>query len=183
MVAEMRRMNPATESAIQSTAQYIAEMYGVPAIANDLASAFALLMGGMSGLGSVAIGTAGSISEALTRLNSAPAASRDNYLINPDEHGIDMPVHEWATGGDHPGGWAMVGERGRELIYTPPSRVYNAADTNSILAGLQQSKQQGAPERVTVEIHGKGGIEALIDKVIVKRGRQGVPPTRRAYIS
>ena len=85
-----------------------------------------------------------------------------------------MPVHEWATGGDHPGGWAMVGERGRELIYTPPSRVYNAADTNSILAGLQQSRQQSAPEKIVVNIHGKGGIEALIDKVIVTRERHNV---------
>lgn len=43
----------------------------------------------------------------------------------------DMP--KFADGGIHAGGWRLVGERGPELEYTPPSRIYNAADTISLL--------------------------------------------------
>jgi hypothetical protein len=38
---------------------------------------------------------------------------------------------------------------------------------------------QSAPDKIVVNIHGKG-IEAIIDKVIVTRERQGV--SGRAYI-
>jgi len=48
----------------------------------------------------------------------------------------------WATGGIHKGGWRIVGERGPELEFTPPSRIYSNSDTNSILAGLQNKNQQ-----------------------------------------
>lgn len=47
--------------------------------------------------------------------------------------GIALPA--FAEGGTHSGGWAMVGERGPELAYMPPSHIYNAPDTDSILGG------------------------------------------------
>lgn len=46
-------------------------------------------------------------------------------------HGIPS----FATGGDHEGGWRLVGERGPELEYTGPSHIYNASDTERMMQG------------------------------------------------
>jgi len=45
------------------------------------------------------------------------------------------PVAAFATGGDHAGGLRLVGENGPELEVTGPSRIFNAQQTQSILAG------------------------------------------------
>lgn len=39
----------------------------------------------------------------------------------------------FATGGNHDGGWRVVGENGPEIEYTGPSRIYNAGQTSSML--------------------------------------------------
>jgi phage-related minor tail protein len=41
----------------------------------------------------------------------------------------------FAAGGWHEGGWALVGEYGPELRFMPPSRVYDAGATRSMLSG------------------------------------------------
>ena len=47
----------------------------------------------------------------------------------------DPNLPAFATGGDHLGGWRIVGERGPELEATGPSRIFNAMDTQRILSG------------------------------------------------
>lgn len=47
--------------------------------------------------------------------------------------GKSASIPHYAAGGDHPGGWAMVGEQGPELINMPAGRVFNATDTASML--------------------------------------------------
>lgn len=42
-------------------------------------------------------------------------------------------VPAFAKGGDHSGGWRMVGENGPELEYTGPSRIYSASQSSSML--------------------------------------------------
>ncbi len=49
--------------------------------------------------------------------------------------GVQVPVPAFASGGMHRGGLALVGERGPELAMLPSSRIYNAAQTRSMLAG------------------------------------------------
>jgi phage-related minor tail protein len=44
-----------------------------------------------------------------------------------------LKVPGFATGGDHVGGWRVVGEAGPELEYTPPSRIFNNQQTQSLL--------------------------------------------------
>jgi len=79
MVDEMKRVAPVTESAIQSTAEYIATAHGVPQMADELAAAFALLSGGLSGLGGAAGGAVSSIYSALASLqNPYLSGGRDN---------------------------------------------------------------------------------------------------------
>lgn len=43
----------------------------------------------------------------------------------------DLPA--FANGGDHLGGWRIVGERGPELEYTGPSRVFSHRDSQSLI--------------------------------------------------
>ncbi|WP_197919311.1 phage tail length tape measure family protein [Thiosulfatihalobacter marinus] len=43
-------------------------------------------------------------------------------------------IPAFASGGVHGGGWAMVGERGPELAYMPPARVYSAPQTRDMLS-------------------------------------------------
>lgn len=45
-------------------------------------------------------------------------------------------VERFASGGVHSGGFRIVGERGPELEYTGPSRIFNATTTGSILSRL-----------------------------------------------
>jgi len=45
----------------------------------------------------------------------------------------DTGVPAFALGGMHRGGWRMVGERGPELEYTGPSRIYSASDTRAMM--------------------------------------------------
>ncbi len=44
-------------------------------------------------------------------------------------------VNGYATGGDHLGGFRIVGERGAELEATGPSRIFNAEQTRKIMSG------------------------------------------------
>lgn len=58
--------------------------------------------------------------------------------------GFTVPA--FADGGDHLGGYAMVGERGPELAYMPPARIYTAAQTRAMLGQGDSAvrKQDGA---------------------------------------
>jgi len=44
----------------------------------------------------------------------------------------------FASGGDHSGGWRIVGENGPELEATGPSRIFNASQTNELMGRLMQ---------------------------------------------
>jgi len=50
-------------------------------------------------------------------------------------------IPAFASGGSHAGGWAVVGERGPELAFMPPARIYNAVDTRALLAAGGGSDQ------------------------------------------
>ncbi|QIL71672.1 hypothetical protein G7048_15700 [Diaphorobacter sp. HDW4B] len=48
------------------------------------------------------------------------------------QFGFQVPA--FADGGFHAGGWALVGERGPELAYMPPSHVYTAPQTRELMS-------------------------------------------------
>lgn len=67
----------------------------------------------------------------LARINTVgnlPAGTAEAWAI-----ANGLPT--FANGGDHAGGWAMVGERGPELAYMPPARIYTAGDTSQMFNG------------------------------------------------
>lgn len=50
--------------------------------------------------------------------------------------GVSLPsVPGFASGGIHAGGWRMVGERGPELEFTGPARIYSNGQSSQMLAG------------------------------------------------
>jgi hypothetical protein len=59
--------------------------------------------------------------------------------MTPWEHfikyGIAEGVRGYASGGMHPGGLRLVGEKGPELEVTGPARIWNAEDTKRLLSG------------------------------------------------
>lgn len=73
----------------------------------------------------------------------------------------------FAGGGDHAGGWRLVGERGPELEATGPSRIFSADETRSILSGGAQSSDPGAVA-LTVVINNQTNTP-------VKARQQGAP--------
>ena len=49
--------------------------------------------------------------------------------------GLLGSIFGFKSGGNHPGGWAVVGEGGPELINSGPGRIYNNADSRRMLNG------------------------------------------------
>lgn len=68
----------------------------------------------------------------------------------------------YADGGIHRGGWRVVGERGPELEFTPPSQIFSNSDSKKILQGNQQSQNITIP--LTVQI-GNKTVEQYIIRI------------------
>lgn len=61
------------------------------------------------------------------------ASLTETMRIISTTQGTKLPA--FASGGDHAGGVALVGERGPEIINTGAARIFNASQTKSILGG------------------------------------------------
>lgn len=86
----------------------------------------------------------------------------------------------YASGGSYPGGLAMVGEQGPELInFSRPGMVYTSAQTNSLLSGsavadevraLREENQ--AQSRAIVQ------LQSRLTRVLERWDGEGMPETR-----
>lgn len=70
----------------------------------------------------------GAVNNVSAAIGGAMQAARAATTIN-----LNMGVPAFAGGGDHKGGFRLVGEKGPELELTGPSRIYDAATTRKIL--------------------------------------------------
>ncbi len=70
-------------------------------------------------------------------------AIRDTFQ-NSDEAKKLRGVPGYATGGDHAGGWRIVGEDGPELEATGPARIFNANQTKDMFSRLASPADNGA---------------------------------------
>lgn len=88
----------------------------------------------------------------------------------------------FAAGGDHGGGYRLVGENGPELEATGPSRIYNAAQTRDILSGggggtgeiRVELINSGTPQKVTgaqPSFDMKGMVLRIFTEDIAQGGR------------
>ena len=101
----------------------------------------------------------------LRRIQAQTASSLEyTGKVVAGQRGLTVPA--FAGGGDHSGGWAMVGENGPELAYMPPARIYTASNTRSMLnsgggdtsevvaAVLSLDKRLGSMEKQLGEANG-----------------------------
>lgn len=83
----------------------------------------------------------GDLTGLLTAMRAAGASMSDlsglTGLYEQDwvRAAASVGIPAFARGGDHRGGWAMVGEEGPELAYLPPARIYSASATRGMQAG------------------------------------------------
>lgn len=92
----------------------------------------------------------------------------------------EAKLRGYATGGSYPGGLAMVGESGPELInFNRPGMVYNAAQTNSLLSGESVAgevralrTENQAQSRAIVQ------LQSRLTKVFERWDSDGLPTAR-----
>jgi hypothetical protein len=98
-----------------------------------------------------------------------------------------MTVPGFASGGDHLGGWRVVGEKGWELENTGPSRVVSNSDSKAMLdnrgvvAVLQKVLAEVAALRSDSAERLVEVAKSTADLAKLERGRElfGQPPTRK----
>lgn len=74
-------------------------------------------------------GITAAANDAASALDANRFRTREDYLFA--QRTGRLPAY--AGGGDHPGGWAVVGEGGWELANMGPSRVYSHGDSKALL--------------------------------------------------
>lgn len=79
-------------------------------------------------------------------------------------------VKGFASGGDHLGGFRIVGERGPELEATGPSRIFNADQTARILSGASnKGGGRGMVVNMPISIQGGGTGNKAADEQFARR--------------
>ncbi|MAD43590.1 MAG: hypothetical protein CMH98_01175 [Oceanospirillaceae bacterium] len=102
----------------------------------------------------------------------------------------DPNLPAFATGGDHLGGWRIVGERGPELEATGPSRIFNAIDTQRILSGGRSAGTDPAllalieslvasNQRLEAEVAALRSERSSADKVANKKRDDQIKATKK----
>lgn len=82
------------------------------------------------------------------------------------------PVPAFAAGGLHAGGWRIVGERGPEMEYTGPSRIFNARDTAGMFAGGDNTALLRELQALRAEVAGlRRDTVPLQAQAVVNTGR------------
>lgn len=76
-------------------------------------------------------GLGGQVDQSL--ISDVLAAGSADEMVKRAAMLAGMPAY--AGGGDHAGGWRLVGERGPEIEFTGPSRIVDANKTQSIMSG------------------------------------------------
>lgn len=98
---------------------------------------------------------------------------REGIQNSPEARGF-------ATGGYYPGGLAMVGEQGAELInFNRPGQVYTAGQTAEILGGGSLAGEiQGLREELRAQARSNVQIQARTAKVLERWEINGLPEVR-----
>lgn len=96
-------------------------------------------------------------------------AIKEDFFTSAAGYGEN--VKRFAAGGDHYGGYRIVGEHGPELEATGPARIYNAADTRRMLSGGSDKETKDLLVQI-VALHKQILAELRADKT--QRGAVGV---------
>lgn len=101
----------------------------------------------------------------LRRIQVSTAAAMESVL---GKRGVKVPA--FADGGDHAGGWAMVGELGPELAYLPPARIYTAQQTSTMLGFTGGSGQPEVMTDVLAEMRKGNALTTLLVRELARVG-------------
>jgi tape measure domain-containing protein len=72
-------------------------------------------------------------------------------MLSSEEAKKAKSVPGYAAGGDHGGGWRIVGENGPELEATGPARIFNASQTQGMMRRLASPQENGAALAAAVD--------------------------------
>lgn len=93
---------------------------------------------------------------------------------------LSAALPAFADGGNHRGGWAMVGERGPELAWMPPARIYSAEQTRGMTARddgtASEIRQLRADNRA--QAFSIAQLNARMVKLLERWEIEGMPETR-----
>jgi hypothetical protein len=96
-------------------------------------------------------------------------------IMNSDE----AKLRGYATGGSYPGGLAMVGESGPELInFNRPGQVYTAGQTSEILGNGLASEIQALREDLRAQALSNAQLQSRTAKVLERWDGDGLPVAR-----
>lgn len=96
-------------------------------------------------------------------------------IINSDE----ARLRGYASGGSYPGGLAMVGESGPELInFNRPGQVYSAGQTSEILNNGLTAEIQALREDLRAQSRSNAQIQSRTAKVLERWDGDGLPVAR-----
>lgn len=70
--------------------------------------------------------------------------------IEAEAEKLGLP--KFAAGGMHTGGWALVGEKGPEVAYLPPSQIFDAQQTTKMLAPTNTTRLENLVETLIFRI-------------------------------
>lgn len=79
------------------------------------------------------------------------------------KYNVKLPA--FGNGGDHSGGWAMVGEYGPELAWMPPAHIYTAGQTNSMRDALGGGSSDSTPEMMALMARWFGAMVGHLDRI------------------
>lgn len=102
-------------------------------------------------------------------------AIKEDFFASAAGYGEN--VKRFAAGGDHYGGYRIVGEHGPELEATGPARIYNAADTRRMLFGGSDEETKALLKQILAELRADktqrgavgvatiGKLDAVVDRL------------------
>ena len=152
MLEGTERLSKGIRSIIYSMCQEVEQLFVKTfvsqAISAPLQKLFQSVLPGGSNTGKTAASTTtssiGGWDKLLTGFLPTASTASSAYSFNWSGFG---DLLGFASGGDNPGGWSIVGENGPELAYFgDPAHIYTATDTSKILNSAMTSNQSGKAE-------------------------------------
>lgn len=131
--------------------------------------------GAFAGVIAVTDDAANSVADAARNLSTDKFKTRADYIY-AQRTGI---LPKYAAGGDHAGGWAIVGEQGPELANLGPSRIYSNSNSRAL---LDTTALQNEIAALRNDLRASQAAMAHSLKILEKKVKQwdgdGMPPVR-----
>jgi hypothetical protein len=103
---------------------------------------------------------------------------RQNFMASDEykAHQRALGIPGFAAGGDHAGGWRLVGEDGPELEATGPARIFNASQTSALFGRLTNPSSNADVLAASVD-----RLNATVERqqAVIERQNEVIAQTQR----